>query len=281
MDWTNERYVRLYVRDTKTWCLLGWEGQSVLALLMRKMDRAGVLDDVRTAEDIVVVLQNGMPIEVARTGLARLIERDVLEATEAGLVAPNFMEAQEAVQSDAHRAREYRARRRDAVRSDSSQNVTESTTSVTKRDEGVTRRHAPSQSVTLAVPSLAVPSRTKDPPCSPPKGEQRKPAKRKHRLPEDWEPKAGHQAKASELGLGLRLEVEKFRDHHMAKGTLMVDWDRAFFTWLRNAVEFNRGHAPQRRSHTETLIERANRLDREYAQAEADTCLDTEWSCLK
>lgn len=41
---------------------------------------------------------------------------------------------------------------------------------------------------------------------------------------------------------GLRLEVElaKFRDNHMAKGSKFKDWDRAFRTWLRNASEWSR-----------------------------------------
>lgn len=36
-------------------------------------------------------------------------------------------------------------------------------------------------------------------------------------------------------------EIDAFRDYHMARGTTMVDWDRAFYTWLRNAKKFQGG----------------------------------------
>jgi hypothetical protein len=60
---------------------------------------------------------------------------------------------------------------------------------------------------------------------------------------------------------GLRLEVElaKFRDNHMAKGSKFKDWDRAFRTWLRNASEWSR----------EARIARAN------------TITDDEWEAWK
>ena len=43
MDWANERYVRLYTRDTVTWKMWPWEARAIFPLLMRKVDRAGVL----------------------------------------------------------------------------------------------------------------------------------------------------------------------------------------------------------------------------------------------
>lgn len=30
-------------------------------------------------------------------------------------------------------------------------------------------------------------------------------------------------------------EIEAFKDYHQARGTVMLDWDKAFYTWLRNA----------------------------------------------
>jgi hypothetical protein len=44
MDWENERYVRVYTRDTIDWVALGWEAQSLFLLLIRKVDRSGVLE---------------------------------------------------------------------------------------------------------------------------------------------------------------------------------------------------------------------------------------------
>ncbi len=35
-------------------------------------------------------------------------------------------------------------------------------------------------------------------------------------------------------------QVEAFKDHHIANGTLMANWEAAFRTWLTRAVVFNR-----------------------------------------
>jgi hypothetical protein len=34
-------------------------------------------------------------------------------------------------------------------------------------------------------------------------------------------------------------EAPKFVDHHLSKGSLMIDWSAAFRTWMRNADKFN------------------------------------------
>lgn len=39
--------------------------------------------------------------------------------------------------------------------------------------------------------------------------------------------------------IDLDSEWEKCRDHHQFRGTLGVDWQRGFWTWLRKAVQFN------------------------------------------
>ena len=144
--------MRLYVRDSKTWRLLGWEGQAVLSLLLRRMDRAGLLDDVHDAEDVAVMIGYGFPEEIAEKGLQRLLKRKTLIDTDMGLLMPNYIEAQEAAQSDKQRQRECRARRRDEAKQ-----------SVTKRDTGsqsVKKSHGESQSVTSchSVPSRTVPN---------------------------------------------------------------------------------------------------------------------------
>jgi hypothetical protein len=42
-----------------------------------------------------------------------------------------------------------------------------------------------------------------------------------------------------------RAELHKFRDHHIAKGTLMANWEAAFRTWLNNAVGFGAKPMPK------------------------------------
>ena len=45
LDWANERYeVRLYTRDTPNWTVAPWEARAVLPLILRKLDRKGILD---------------------------------------------------------------------------------------------------------------------------------------------------------------------------------------------------------------------------------------------
>jgi len=89
-----------------------------------------------------------------------------------------------------------------------------------------------------ANPSPSVSSSTSvDPPVGPP-GDI---LKRKSRLPSDWLPTARHRERARTEGLDCDREAEVFREHHQAKGTLMLDWDRAFTTWLLKAPGFNGG----------------------------------------
>src|SRR4051794_1870175 len=44
LRWEDERYVRFYVRDTTDWLMLSWKAQGLFGLILRKVDRAGVLD---------------------------------------------------------------------------------------------------------------------------------------------------------------------------------------------------------------------------------------------
>jgi cobalamin biosynthesis Mg chelatase CobN len=156
LDWTNERYVRVYVRDTGDLLAVGWEGRAVLWEMMRKAERNGVVD---AEEDTLAELLR-MPREMVATGLGRLLTRGVVDegAIQGSpvYVIPNFMEAQESVQSDKQRQAELRARRRAMALE-----VTKRDAPVTKRDETVTPGHAESRAVTpcLAVPSRAVPDR--------------------------------------------------------------------------------------------------------------------------
>ncbi len=42
-----------------------------------------------------------------------------------------------------------------------------------------------------------------------------------------------------------REQLQKFKDHHLAHGTLMFDWEAAFRTWLNNAVGFGAKPMPK------------------------------------
>ncbi len=115
MNWSDERYVRVYTRDTSDLLSVGWEGRLVLYELLRKVDRAGVLD---TGGDLDVVPELlRVPPEIVRMGLERLVKRGVVEVGERAILVPQFIEAQESCMSPTARQQESRLRRRDLVRS--------------------------------------------------------------------------------------------------------------------------------------------------------------------
>ncbi len=162
MDWSNERYVRVYTRDTTTWKLLDWRARTVLLHLFRKVDRAGVLEVGDDGElGLAAVLE--LPIDIVSAGIeqlarARTKDHPTVVATGTAFVLPHFMDAQEATQSDSHRKRESRARRRDVALVPSqpvtsgheSQNVTDPGRNVTGHNpsQPVTSGHEWSQNVT-------------------------------------------------------------------------------------------------------------------------------------
>lgn len=85
MRWEDERYVRLYTRNTATWVALGWEGRFVLMSLLRQVDRAGLLDlepgeEAKSVADLIQA-----PLEVVTIGLTRMLDRGVVVIEESDL----------------------------------------------------------------------------------------------------------------------------------------------------------------------------------------------------
>ncbi len=181
MRWEDERYVRLYIRETPEWAVLSWEARAVFHEILKKVDRAGILLVGKSGTRGLAGLLR-MPIDVVERGLTAqdgLLEDGCLVATEGGYMLPNFMEAQEAKQSDKTRKQEQRARDR-ADRLKAGQPVTprdESGQPVTPCDHesrNVTEGHAGSRDVQSghtesppvtgghSEPCLAVPSRAVD-----------------------------------------------------------------------------------------------------------------------
>lgn len=171
MNFEDERYVRIYVRDTVTWKLMGWQARCLLPLLLRKVDRAGCVDlDGAGAEGVAALVE--IPLEVAEPGFKSLLARGVVEVRGDTLIFPKYMSAQEAKQSDKVRQQESRARKRDAVlrRLPVTDCDVESrtVTSGHETQQNVTAGHAASHDVTpsRAVPSRAVPEIPPLPPAS-------------------------------------------------------------------------------------------------------------------
>lgn len=74
-------------------------------------------------------------------------------------------------------------------------------------------------------------------------GSADKPKTRATQFPESFTITDSHRAKAKEFGVNPDWEVQKFENHHRAKGSTFKDWSRAFHTWLTNAAEFQ-GNRP-------------------------------------
>jgi hypothetical protein len=111
MDWSNERYVRLYTRDTITWKRLRWEGQLVMMSVLRKLDRSGVLDLGGLKSHEALELSLDLPTDILKTGLDRCLETGVLVVDGGRILMPNYFEAQESRAGNAERQRRYRSRR--------------------------------------------------------------------------------------------------------------------------------------------------------------------------
>lgn len=155
MDWSNESYVRVYTRDNEDWLVLSWMARALLVFILRKVDRAGVLETRRGAAGISVIV--GMPAEAVAEALPELLigEGAPLIEHQRGYLVRNFIEAQEASKSDRLRAKQSRERRRDrAAHGDVTYRD-----SVTRRDDEDAERddesrsgtegHARSRAVTL------------------------------------------------------------------------------------------------------------------------------------
>ncbi len=145
MDFADESYVRLYVRDTKTWLRLAFEGQCVLMFLLRKLDRAGVLDGMDDPDSDIALI-TGVPLDIVRVGLARLLEWKVFRLMGSRLIMPNYIAAQSAIRSDKARSRDMREKR--TAESRLTETVTPRDGDVTPRDAGNTQRDQTSRAVT-------------------------------------------------------------------------------------------------------------------------------------
>jgi len=156
VNYQDERYVRVYTRDSLTWISWNWETRAVFVLLLRKVDRAGVLDTGSMEKAKAISLLVGVPIEVAEVAVKQLIDDGTATETPTAIVFPRFLDAQECKQSDAHRQRESRLNRRIKAVSERIHEADGHTVS-----HGVTDGHTASQPVTpyRAVPSRTVPSR--------------------------------------------------------------------------------------------------------------------------
>ena len=111
MRWEDERYVRVYTRDTGDWLALSFRAQALFLMLLRKVDRIGELRLGRRGKGAIAALL-GHPAEDLHAALEELLADGCVCLDEAGetLFVPNFLKAQETPKTPAERKREQRER---------------------------------------------------------------------------------------------------------------------------------------------------------------------------
>ena len=67
MRWEDERYVRFYTRDTPEFLAMSWLARALFGLIMRKVDRAGILVVGRLGLKGVAVAVGGVMVAVGVT----------------------------------------------------------------------------------------------------------------------------------------------------------------------------------------------------------------------
>ena len=115
MRWEEERYVRIYTRDTGDMILMGWEARALFYEIIRKADRAGILDLGKSGKACLGTFLH-MPQEVVDRLLPILVENEMVIETPTALIVRNYIEAQESVSTPASRQRYSREYRRDMIR---------------------------------------------------------------------------------------------------------------------------------------------------------------------
>lgn len=67
----------------------------------------------------------------------------------------------------------------------------------------------------------------------------------KIKRPEGWQPTVSHAQKCDPYGLNVETLAEEFCNFHDSKGNRFADWNKAFHTWISNAIKgFGTGGKP-------------------------------------
>lgn len=117
LDWSDERFVRVFTRDTADWLALSYDAKGFYLQLRRKVDRAGVLDLGHQPHRALASILGAPEIMPHVDGWLRELEAvHALALCGSKLVLGHFIESEEAVSTVRLRQAESRARRRDLAR---------------------------------------------------------------------------------------------------------------------------------------------------------------------
>jgi hypothetical protein len=151
VDWANESYVRLYTRDTTDWLSLSFEAKALFCLLLRKVDRAGVLPLGKAGpRGAIVAIGHSDLWPKLEPALNELAADGCVTMSLTHLVIPNFLQAQETQMSDKERKRKSRELRRNQALHTHERETNENQ-KTNKNDGGVSHAVTPSHTESHAV----------------------------------------------------------------------------------------------------------------------------------
>ena len=140
-DWSEERWIKVYLVDSASWVSLSWQARGLYVLLQRVADRTGSIDIGVTGVRSIGALLRASWDEIAPS-FAELVASGYVVETDGALSLPEHIAQQEARSSDAARQRESRRKKRSH---EASRNVTRRHA----KSREVTTSHTPSQDVTI------------------------------------------------------------------------------------------------------------------------------------
>jgi len=131
-------------------------------------------------------------------------------------------------------------------------------------DDGLANQQAGQQNgnpSTLPLPISKKVSKKDSPPIPPPRKNGAKIT-----LPPEWSPNPKAFDIALEEGYDDKITfwlADQFRDSALANGRRYADWDRAFYTWVRNAKEFSKSLGSKPGSGDRSVLDAMDKLRRE------------------
>lgn len=249
LRWEDEDFVKLYTRETAESIDRGWEARALLHELMRKVDKAGILQLGRRGPVAIAGIVR-MPEEVVLRAFDVLVEDGTVERIGTHIVLVNFPEAQAARSSDKLRKAQERARARDVARaSGEGSEVATAGPSISGDEEheesrGVTDGHAGSRQVTREErreerEERGVGQADELPqPVVVTKPKRGRGKSQKTSLPSTWQPTADlvrwarNDVDVAFTDERVGVEAKRFRTKAEADGWAAVNWDAKFKNWL-------------------------------------------------
>lgn len=260
MNFSDEEYVRLYVRDTVTWEMLPWQAKALLCLALRKFDRSGLFEFGHYDPTKALASKTTLPSEHVEIGLKAILDEKIWELEENCFFWPKYTEAQTCRRSDRLRKRleranaknkpfygekhekrtgcheiEHSVQQADVV----SQNVTECHI-LSNVSQPVTGCHSRQGKARQGVGEARQSQDRETPtPRDPTKPKPADPFRASFRTqcPDKLDFSEKHRGYATRGSIDINLAWVQFREDARSKATHLVDWDAAFLASLTRSVE--------------------------------------------